>query len=90
MKIIFYIVLCAAILTVGAFAQQKKKAAAPKPQPDKTKVPELSADELQKSRPPFPRGPPSSRRAPTRFLSSGIVKGFSTAAASPAATKPSN
>jgi len=48
MKIIFYIVLCAAILTVGAFAQQKKKAAAPKPQPDKTKVPELSADELQK------------------------------------------
>jgi len=48
MKTAFYISLCIAVLTVGAFAQQKKKGPAPKQQPDKTTVPNLSADDLAK------------------------------------------
>ncbi|MBM3860994.1 MAG: ThuA domain-containing protein [Verrucomicrobia bacterium] len=46
MKTALSIGLCVLALILGTAAQQKK--AAPKPPPDKTKVPELSADDLAK------------------------------------------
>jgi len=43
-KTTFYISLCVAVLTVGAFAQNKT----PKPPQDKSKLPEISAEDLAK------------------------------------------
>lgn len=48
MRIALYISLSLAVLTAGALAQPKTKAPAPKQQPDKTRVPDLSAGELAK------------------------------------------
>ena len=85
MKLTFYISLCIAVLTVGAFSQNKKTTATPKPPQDKSKMPDLSAADLDKIEKALPAkataAPKSARkilvfwRCEGFFPGSGIVAG---------------
>jgi len=76
MKTIVCTSLCIAALTVGALAQAPKPAAPPKPPQDKSKLPELSAADLQKIEAAIPTKATATPKSPRKILVFWRCEGF--------------